>query len=85
MYPPGQSIIDALNTTMPTARFRSPHQWSMDALYTAIPTASLWSKPRHVTPQINHLREMSPVLRVSTHISRVSKEIDGKMFIGLLC
>ena len=39
------------------------------------------SKPRHVTPQIDHLQKMSPVLRVSTHIYRVSKEIDGKMFI----
>ena len=26
------------------------------------------SKPRHVTPQIDHLRKTSPVLRVSTHI-----------------
>ena len=41
MYPPGQSIIDALNTTMPTARCRSPSQWSMDALHTTTPTASL--------------------------------------------
>ena len=35
----------------------------------------------HVTPQINCLRKMSPVLRVSTHIYGVSQEIDGKMFI----
>ena len=34
-----------------------------------------------VTPQINHLRKLSPVLRVSTHIYGVSKEIDGKTFI----
>ena len=39
------------------------------------------SKSRHVTPQINHLRKMSSVLMVSTHISGISKEIDGKMFI----
>ena len=39
------------------------------------------SKPRHVTPQINRLRKMSPVLMVSTHISGISKEIDGKTFI----
>ena len=39
------------------------------------------SKPRHVTPQIDHVRKMSPVLRVSTHIYGVSKDIDGKMFI----
>ena len=39
------------------------------------------SKPRYVTPQIDHLRKMSPVLRVSTHIYGVSKDIDGKMFI----
>ena len=35
----------------------------------------------HVTPQINHLGKTSPVLRVPTHIYRVSKKIDGKMFI----
>ena len=39
------------------------------------------SKPSDVTPQIDHLRKTSPVLRVSTHIYSVSKEIDGKMFI----
>ena len=39
------------------------------------------SKPRHVTPQIDCLRKTRLVLRVSTHIYGVSKEIDGKMFI----
>ena len=39
------------------------------------------TKPRHVTPQINQLGETSNVLRVSTDIFGVSKEIDGKMFI----
>ena len=39
------------------------------------------NEPRHVTPQINHLGKTSPVLRLSTHISGVSKEIDGKTFI----
>ena len=39
------------------------------------------SKPRHVTPQIDHLGKMSPVLGVSTHIFGVSKEIDGKTCI----
>ena len=39
------------------------------------------TKPRHVTPQIDRLVEMSPVLRVSTHIYGVSEEIDGKTFI----
>ena len=34
-----------------------------------------------MTPQIDCLRKRSPVLRVSTHIYGVSKEIDGKMFI----
>ena len=34
-----------------------------------------------MTPIINHLGKMSPVLRVSTHIYGVSKEIDGKTFI----
>ena len=41
------------------------------------------SKPRHVTPQIDHLRKMSPGLRVSTHTYGVSKEIHGKTFIFL--
>ena len=35
----------------------------------------------HVTPQIEHLGKTSSLLRVSTHIYGVSKEIDGKMFI----
>ena len=35
----------------------------------------------HVTPQINRLGETSTVLRVSTDIYGVSKDIDGKMFI----
>ena len=39
------------------------------------------SKPRHVTPQIDCLRKVSPVLKDSTHIYGDSKEIDGKMFI----
>ena len=39
------------------------------------------SKPRHVTPQIDCLRKMSPVLRVLTQIYGVCKEIDGKTFI----
>ena len=34
-----------------------------------------------MTPQINHVGKSSPVLRVSTHIYEVSKEIEGKMFI----
>ena len=42
---------------------------------------SFESKPRHVTPQINCLGKMSPILRVSTHLYGVSKEIDGKTFI----
>ena len=33
-----------------------------------------------MTPQIDHLRKMSPVVRVSTHIYGVSKEIDEKTF-----
>ena len=39
------------------------------------------SKPRYVTPQIDHLGKMSTVLRVSTHIYGVSQEIDGKTCI----
>ena len=34
-----------------------------------------------MTPQIDRLGKMSTVLRVSTDIFRVSKELDGKMFI----
>ena len=40
-----------------------------------------YSKPRHLTPQIDHLRKTNTVLRVSTHIYRVSHKTDGKMFI----
>ena len=43
---------------------------------------SFSTKPRHVTPQINHLGKTSTLLRVSTHIYQVSKEIDGEMFIS---
>ena len=39
------------------------------------------SKRRHVTPQIDCLEKMSPVLRVSTHIYGVSKDKGGKTFI----
>ena len=39
------------------------------------------SNPRHVTPQIDRLQKMSTVLKVSTDIFGVSKEIDGKTFI----
>ena len=39
---------------------------------------NLSTKPRHVTPQIDCLGKMSTVLRVSTHIYGVSKEIDGE-------
>ena len=39
------------------------------------------TKPRHVTPQIDRLGKTSPVLRVSTHIYGVSKDIGGKTFI----
>ena len=35
----------------------------------------------HVTPQIDSLGKMSPVLRVSTHIYVVSQEKVGKTFI----
>ena len=39
------------------------------------------TKPRHVTPQIDRLGETSTVLKVSTHIYGVSKDIGGKTFI----
>ena len=35
----------------------------------------------HVSPQIDCLRKTSPVLRVSTHIYDVSKDIGGKTCI----
>ena len=34
-----------------------------------------------MTPQIDHLRKLSPVLRFSTDLYGVFKEIDGKMSI----
>ena len=34
-----------------------------------------------MTPQLNCLRKMSPVLTVSIHIYGISMEINGKMFI----
>ena len=34
-----------------------------------------------MTPLIDHLRKLSPILRISIHIYGVSKEIDGKTFI----
>ena len=34
-----------------------------------------------MTPQNDRLGKMSPVLRVSTYIYGVSKEVDGKMLI----
>ena len=34
-----------------------------------------------MTPQIDRLRKTGPTLRVSTHFSGVSKELDKKMFI----
>ena len=39
------------------------------------------SKPRHVTPQIDHLGKTKTVLRVSTHIYGVFEEKHGKKFI----
>ena len=39
------------------------------------------SNPRHVPLQIDRLRKTNTVLRVSTDIYGVSKEIDGKTFI----
>ena len=42
---------------------------------------SFVEKPRHVTPQIDRPRKTVPVVRISTLIYGVSKEIDGKTFI----
>ena len=35
----------------------------------------------HLTPQIDHPKKSSPVVRVSTQIYGVSNKIDGKTFI----
>ena len=35
------------------------------------------TKPRYVTPQIDHLGKIRPVLSVPTHIYGVSKDIGG--------
>ena len=43
--------------------------------------SSFESKLRHVTTEIDHLGKSNPLLRVSTHIYGVSKDIDGKTFI----
>ena len=37
-----------------------------------------------MTSQIEHFRKASPILRVSTHIYGVSKDIDGKTFIFIV-
>ena len=39
------------------------------------------SKPRHMTPQIDCLGETNPLPMVTTHISGIFKEINGKTFI----
>ena len=56
--------------------FSEEHRWENMFIFQ--------SKPRHVTPQIDHLRKTIPVLRVSTHIYGISKDIGGKMFISQL-
>ena len=35
----------------------------------------------HLTPQIDHPKKSSPVVRVSTQMYGVSNKIDGKTFI----
>ena len=42
------------------------------------------SKPRHVTPQIDLLGKMRPILMVWTHIYGISKEMGGKSFIFIV-
>ena len=58
-------------------------QWSWMALFKGDrwENVDFLRKPSHVTPQIDHLGKMSPVLRVSTHIYGVPKEIHGETFI----
>ena len=71
--------IDHLGKTSPVLRGFNTHLWCFQGDRWEL--VHFLRKPRHVTSQIDRLRKMSPVLRVSTHIYGVSKEIDGKMFI----
>ena len=44
---------------------------------------SFQSKPRPCDPSNGSSQKNEPCFEVSTHIYGVTKEIDGKMFIGL--
>ena len=86
----GKTFIFSVNLDMwPLKSIISQKQalfWEFQHPFMQLPSrlmekCSFSSKPRHVTPQINHLGETSPVLVVTTHVSGLSKEIDGEMFI----
>ena len=55
------------------------HSWGFEEIHGK--NVHFSSKPRHVAPQIDHLGKTSTVVRVSTDIYWVSKEIDEKTFI----
>ena len=71
--------IDRLGKNKPCIEGFNTHLWGFSG--DRWENIHFQSKPRHVTPQIDHLGKTSTVLRVSTHIYGVSQEIDGKMFI----
>ena len=71
--------IDCLSKNEPCCKGINTHLWGFQG--DRWKNIHFESKLRHVIPQIHHLRELSPVLWVSTHIYIVSKQIDGKTFI----
>ena len=73
--------IDCLRKNEHCSEDFSTHLWGFPRTIDWKTWIHFESKPRHVTTQIDHLKKMSTVLRISTHIYGVCKEIDGKMFI----
>ena len=71
--------MDCLGKNYPSSEGFNTHLWCFQGHRWE--NVHFSTKPRHVTPQIDHLGKTNPVLRVSTHTCGVSKEIDGKMFI----
>ena len=72
--------IEHLRKTSPTSKGSNTHVFGFHE--DRWENIHFESKPRHVTPQIDSTQKnMSPTLRVPTHMYLVSKEIDGKMFI----
>ena len=71
--------IDHLKKNKPCSEGFNTHLWGFQG--DRWENVHFKSKPRHVTPQMDHLVKAIPVLRVSTHIYHISKEIHRKMFI----